>query len=124
LVAQPLLVGTGAKVAEGQQIVAQYTGVIWRNNTEFDSSWKPDRGPFAARIAETNQQTGEPGVIKGWVDGLVGQRVGSRVLLVIPPKLGYGKTGNAQAGIQGTDTLVFVVDILGTYNNPEPAPKP
>jgi len=34
------------------------------------------------------------------------------VLLVIPPALGYGKTGSAQAGIKGTDTLVFVVDIL------------
>jgi peptidylprolyl isomerase len=38
--------------------------------------------------------------------------VGSRVLLVIPPSLGYGKAGSAQAGIKGTDTLVFVVDIL------------
>ncbi len=123
LVAQDLLVGAGEKVAEGQQIVAQYTGVIWRDNSVFDTSWKAGRGPFAARIAETNMQTGEPGVIKGWVDGLVGKRVGSRILLVIPPKLGYGKDGNAQAGIKGTDTLVFVVDILGVYNEPEGAAK-
>ncbi len=39
--------------------------------------------------------------------------VGSRVLLVIPPADGYGKAGNSSAGIKGTDTLVFVVDILG-----------
>jgi peptidylprolyl isomerase len=38
--------------------------------------------------------------------------VGSRVVLVIPPDKGYGTTGNEQAGISGTDTLVFVVDIL------------
>ena len=34
------------------------------------------------------------------------------MLLVIPPAQGYGTAGSAQAGIKGTDTLVFVVDIL------------
>jgi peptidylprolyl isomerase len=34
---------------------------------------------------------------------------------VVPPADGYGKSGSSAAGIKGTDTLVFVVDILGTY---------
>ena len=51
-------------------------------------------------------------VIGGWDRGLVGQRVGSRVLLSIPPDLGYGQRGVPQAGIKGGDTLVFVVDII------------
>jgi len=51
-------------------------------------------------------------VIAGWDEGIVGQTVGSQVLLVIPPAKGYGESGNPQAGIKGTDTLVFVVDIL------------
>jgi len=51
-------------------------------------------------------------VIPGWNDGLPGVTVGSRVMLVIPPAYGYGKAGNSQAGIKGTDTLVFVIDIL------------
>ena len=38
-------------------------------------------------------------------------RVGSRVLLVVPPADGYGPDGNPPK-IAGTDTLVFVVDIL------------
>ncbi len=37
-------------------------------------------------------------------------------MLVVPPTDGYGKTGSSQAGIKGTDTLVFVVDILGAVN--------
>jgi peptidylprolyl isomerase len=57
-----------------------------------------------------------PQVIPGWSDGLLGKKVGSRVLLSIPPAEGYGKQGSSQAGIKGTDTLVFVVDILGSYN--------
>ena len=51
-------------------------------------------------------------VIAGWDQGLVGKTVGSQLLMVIPPDQGYGAAGNAQAGIKGTDTLVFVVDIL------------
>ena len=42
--------------------------------------------------------------------------MGSRVMLIVPPAQGYGKTGNTQAGIKGTDTLVFVVDIVGAVN--------
>ena len=34
------------------------------------------------------------------------------MLLSIPPDLGYGEGGNPDAGIKGTDTLYFVVDIL------------
>ena len=37
----------------------------------------------------------------------------ARVMIVIPPKDGYGKAGSPNAGIKGTDTLYFVVDILG-----------
>ena len=51
-------------------------------------------------------------MIPGWDKGLVGQTVGSRVLLVIPPSDAYGSAGQSQAGIKGTDTLVFVVDII------------
>jgi FKBP-type peptidyl-prolyl cis-trans isomerase len=43
--------------------------------------------------------------------GRVCQRVGSRILLVIPPRLAYGKAGNPPT-IQSTDTLIFVIDIL------------
>ncbi|MBI0376031.1 FKBP-type peptidyl-prolyl cis-trans isomerase, partial [Streptomyces albiflaviniger] len=42
--------------------------------------------------------------------GLTGKKVGSRVLIVVPPDLGYGKA--AQKGIPANSTLVFSVDIL------------
>jgi len=34
-------------------------------------------------------------------------------MLIVPPADGYGKQGNPHAGIKGTDTLVFVVDVIG-----------
>jgi peptidylprolyl isomerase len=102
-----LIQGSGPVVKKGKLLVAQYEGVNWRTGKVFDSSWK--------RGAPTGFYIGTGQVIKGWDTGLVGKRVGSRVLLVVPPADGYGKQGSSQAGIKGTDTLVFVVDILGTY---------
>ena len=55
---------------------------------------------------------GGAGLIAGWVKGLAGQKVGSQILLVVPPSDGYGADGAPSAGIAGTDTLVFVVDLL------------
>jgi peptidylprolyl isomerase len=105
LVAQPLLAGSGAPVKKGQTLVAHYVGVVYGTGKQFDASW--DRGEPAQFPIGVGQ------VIPGWDKGLVGRKIGTRMLLVIPPADGYGKSGNAQAGIEGTDTLVFVVDILG-----------
>ena len=107
LVAQPLIKGTGATVVAGQTITVHYTGVIWGTGKQFDSSW--DRGsPIDFGI-------GNGSVIKGWDESLVGQTIGSQMLLVVPPDKGYGAAGQSSAGIAGTDTLVFVVDILDSY---------
>jgi FKBP-type peptidyl-prolyl cis-trans isomerase len=103
LVVKVLTPGTGADVKSGQQIKVQYVGQIWATGTQFDASW--DRGqPIEFGIGTGN-------VIKGWDEGLVGQKIGSRVLLVIPPDKGYGASGRPPK-IQGTDTMVFVVDIV------------
>jgi peptidylprolyl isomerase len=109
LTVQPLVRGAGQKVAKGQTLVVQYVGLTWANHKVFDSSWSRGQ-PLAFQIGAQPSQ-----VIPGWDNGLIGQTVGSRVLLVIPPASGYGSKGNPQAGIKGTDTLAFVVDILGAY---------
>jgi peptidylprolyl isomerase len=107
LVVQPLIKGSGPVVQAGQTISVQYTGVIWDTGKQFDSSW--DRGqPLVTPI-------GAGRVIPGWDTGLVGQTVGSQVLLVVPPAEGYGSSGTKDGTIKGTDTLVFVVDILDAY---------
>ena len=111
LTTKVLIKGTGPVVAPGDTVVVQYVGAIWRNGYVFDSSWKRSQ-PFGFTIAATPSQ-----VIPGWDKGLAGQTVGSRVMLVIPPADGYGKAGSPQAHIKGTDTLVFVVDILGAYGS-------
>jgi FKBP-type peptidyl-prolyl cis-trans isomerase len=96
--------GTGAVVADGATVTVQYAGVVWSTGKVFDQSWGKG-GP--ATFATSN-------VVPGFAQGLIGQTVGSQVVIVIPPALGYGDKGNSTAGISGTDTLVFVVDILAS----------
>lgn len=98
-----LKTGDGAVVESGDTVLVHYTGVKWSDGTVFDSSW--DRG------VPTSFQT--TGVVAGFQQALEGQTVGSQVLVVIPPEFGYG----AQDGHElQKETLVFVVDILGTQH--------
>ena len=106
-VGQLLIEGTGPKVVAGQTIRVTYTGALWKNSKTFDSSANSAQGYFETVI-------GQKHVIKAWDDQLVGKPVGSRVLLVVPPADGYGAAGSPPK-ISGTDTLVFVVDILAAY---------
>ncbi|WLW56314.1 FKBP-type peptidyl-prolyl cis-trans isomerase [Streptomyces sp. YU58] len=94
--------GDGAKLKKGDAAEVNYLGQEYDEAKPFDNSF--DRGqPFSLTI-------GAGGVIKGWDQGLEGQKVGSRVELVIPPDLGYGAQG--QGDIKANATLVFVVDIV------------
>nr|WP_240811896.1 FKBP-type peptidyl-prolyl cis-trans isomerase [Bifidobacterium avesanii] len=102
LVAQPLIKGKGATVAETNTVKVNYTGWL-TDGTQFDSSW--DRGS-AAEFSLSQ-------VVTGWKEGLAGQTVGSQVLVIVPPDKGYGST--ASGSIPANSTLVFVVDILAAY---------
>lgn len=106
LLVEVLHEGEGPEVEPGDQIQCHYLGQVWGGDV-FDNSY--DRGQALAF------QIGVGMVIRGWDDGLVGQKVGSRVLLSIPSEYGYGDRGVPQAGIGGGDTLVFVTDILGAH---------
>ena len=108
LVVRTVIAGTGPTVKSGDLLVVQYVGVKWASGKAFDSSWS--RGTPAGFGIGVGQ------VIKGWDQGLVGRKVGDRVLLVVPPVDGYGAQGQSQAGISGTDTLVFAVDIVGVFH--------
>lgn len=94
--------GSGPVVSSSSTVIVHYTGVLWDGGKIFDSSW--------AR----NQTASFPisGVVSGFGQALTGQTVGSQILTVIPPALGYGSTG-AGSSVPPNSTLVFVVDILG-----------
>lgn len=100
-----LILGDGPVVQDGQTVTVQYTGMNWNTGEIFDSSWE--------RGAPADFPTS--GVIQGFRDALVGQTVGSQIIAIIPPDLGYGPSGGTPDGsIGATDVIVFVVDILAT----------
>ncbi|RSM64388.1 peptidylprolyl isomerase [Actinoplanes sp. ATCC 53533] len=96
-----LIKGTGAAVQSGQTVNVNYVGVNYADGKEFDSSW--------SRSEAFSFQVGAGSVIKGWDQGLIGVKVGSRVRLDIPADLAYGEK---PSGGQPAGTLRFVVDVL------------
>jgi peptidylprolyl isomerase len=102
-----LVQGTGPVVAKNDLLMADYLGQIWGGKV-FDNSYD--------RKAPTGFTIGAGKVIPGWDSTLVGLKAGTRIELSIPPAEGYGTGGEADAGIKGTDTLVFVVDIISSFN--------
>lgn len=105
-VVEPLIEGEGEKVKKGETVYVTYTGALWKDGKVFDSSKQEERRPFAFPV-------GQGQVIKAWDEGIEGRKVGDRLLLVVPPKDGYGDQGSPDGTIKKNDTIVFVVDILG-----------
>ncbi|TAK70179.1 MAG: FKBP-type peptidyl-prolyl cis-trans isomerase [Actinomycetota bacterium] len=113
LTVQVLTTGTGPIVRTCDQLVVDYLGQIW-NGAVFDNSF--DRGEASVFPIGVGQ------VPPGWDKALVGLPVGSRVLAALPPAEGYGTAGQSQAGIKGTDTLVFLIEIKAAYSVDAKAP--
>jgi peptidylprolyl isomerase len=92
--------GTGAALKASDTVTVNYLGSTYAADAPFDESYS----------------TGEPlnsplsGLIQGWTIGLTGVKVGSRVLLQIPPGYGYG--AQASGAIPANSTLWFVIDVV------------
>lgn len=99
---QPLIKGKGKKVGKTDTVTINYTWLGWSTGKVLEQTYdaKPANAPL-------------PSLLPGLQQGLAGQTVGSRVLLVIPPDLAYPQ-GNATPKIGPGETLVMVVDILFT----------
>lgn len=100
----PLVRGTGPQVRIGNVVTVRFTAVRWSDGGVFDTTWSPGTPPQTVTI-------GVGQLVEGWDQGLLEQTVGSRVLLVVPPHLGYGGTSSDLAD----ETLVYVVDILDAH---------
>ncbi len=110
LVTRVLKVGDGDLVTKGATVTVEYIGVDWKSSRTFDSSWNSD--------ALVQRPTTE--FIAGFGSALQGVTVGSQVLVVVPPGLGYGDAGNREFGLQPDDTVVFVIDVLAAIQPPGP----
>ncbi len=92
--------GTGPAVKASDTVTVNYLGTTYQAKSPFDESFSGD--PLTSSLS---------GLIQGWSIGLTGVKVGSRVLLQIPPAYGYGAEGSGSS-IPGNATLWFVIDVL------------
>ena len=94
--------GTGAKPKPAGNVFIHYHGYL-PNGLVFDSSF--DRNQPA--------DFGLANLIQGWQRGLAQVPTGSKVVLIVPPALGYGPAG--QGNIPPNSTLIFDIDLINTY---------
>jgi FKBP-type peptidyl-prolyl cis-trans isomerase len=105
LTVRTLVQGTGTTLTKSDALAANFVLYFWAGTS---SSLKAD--------TFTNSPTVIGGqMLPGLESALIGKKVGSRILAVIPPAEGYGTSGNSQLGITGSTTLVFVIDVLKAY---------
>jgi peptidylprolyl isomerase len=91
--------GSGAEITASSTITFDYLGSIYGAAKPFQENYS--QKPISYPLAQ---------LVPGWQTGLVGVKAGSRVVLAIPPALGYG--AQAQTGIPANSTLYFVLDIV------------
>lgn len=96
LVVETLKKGSGAEIAQGDTARVHYTAVDWKTRQVTDSTWESGT---TAPVTSTSRLAFAP--------ELLGQTVGSQLMVVAPP---------ASAGGSAT---VYVVDILG-IDDPTP----
>jgi FKBP-type peptidyl-prolyl cis-trans isomerase len=100
-----------AAVKPTDEVTVNYRGKLL-DGTEFDSSYS--RGQSATFKLN--------GVIKGWQEGLVLMKPGSKYQLFVPPELAYGD--NPRPGIPGGSLLIFEVELLSAKEQPAAAEAP
>lgn len=97
----PSIVGAGEPVAADQAVLVQYQAYVVRTGEAFEQTW--GGAPVSLPLDEVNQ---------GLRNGIVGQPVGSQVVIIVPPGAGYSAQELEQLGYQADDVIVYVVDIL------------
>lgn len=104
---QDVVVGTGRTVAVGDSISVYYAGKL-SSGFQFDARARP--ATTFSTVLDTTR------LIKGWVNGLAGAKVGGTRRMVIGPELGYRfstvRDVNGQVSIPPNSVLVFDVEVV------------
>jgi peptidylprolyl isomerase len=95
--------GTGADLTRANAIMFNYVLVNGNDGKQTESSF--GKQPAGMDLSSASLM---PGLSKG----LTGQKIGSRLLLAIPPADAFGAQGNTKAGFGPTDTVLFLIDLL------------
>ncbi len=98
--------GSGRELGPEDFILVNYVGEVWGADKPFDSSYK-NAQPASFSLLK---------LVSGWRHTLSGRHVGDKVIISLPPEFGYGANGQATAGIDGSDTIVFYIEIIDGWS--------
>jgi peptidylprolyl isomerase len=107
-----LKAGSGAKVKEGDKVVIEYSGIVWGEKKTFNTTWNVNQPALLPVVSMDADAPDSGGLVPGFAKAIVGSRVGSQVLVVIPPEFGY-PAGSGPSDVPDGSTMVFVFDVLG-----------
>ncbi|TAL44809.1 MAG: peptidylprolyl isomerase [Salinibacterium sp.] len=93
--------GGGETIEKGDQVVAHYSTFVWEQKSLGSSSWPAGRPTVFNAISAVESPNGVPPEL---ANALIGQRVGSQLMVILPPK---------ETGAPAGTTYVMVIDILG-----------
>lgn len=99
LVISVLEQGDGVVVSADSTVLVDYQGTSWETGEIFDQSYGASPATFPVS-----------GVIDGFAAGLVGQQVGTTLIVSIPAELAYGTDPGAHP--LGGQALLFLVSII------------
>lgn len=91
--------GDGDVVSDDATVLVDYQGTSWQTGEIFDQSFGAQPATFPVT-----------GVIQGFAAGLIGQQVGTTLLVSIPADLAYGS--DPEAHPLGGQDLLFLVTII------------
>jgi peptidylprolyl isomerase len=107
--------GSGNIVKKSDDVILQVEGIQWTTDPlptdTFTNTWTKHQ-PVLTPAVDVSQNTNSV-LTKAASKAIIGQPVGSQVLVVVPSKYGY-PSGKAPQSYPTSGTLVFVYDILGT----------
>jgi len=89
-------------------VIADYAGYAWNDSANRLIASSFAGGDIPAAFPSWQ-------LVPGLEKAMVGAKVGSRLVTVIPPKDGYGAKGAPQLQISGQDSLVYVLDVVATF---------
>ena len=112
--AKDLVVGTGAEVTDENFVdySAYYIGWL-SDETIFDSSFDDAANPTSLKAL----LEGTTNMIEGWLEGIVGMKIGGVREISIPSALAYGD--QEQGSIPANSPLKFVVMLIDPVGDPE-----
>jgi len=102
-----LVQGQGDAVTADEYILVNFFTMDFATGQYIENSFTDGNGPQAAKLSD---------MIPGWRTAIVGQPIGSRLLIIVPPDQAYPK-GNATPAVAPNTTLVCVIDIQFAFSS-------